>query len=216
MSHPCTGAWPSVSFHHILLGRTFGADIRLPFGIGGRMVCKLFRLFAVHPLVLIAVAANGWAQEAPRSFTAQNGFLNQMQFDRARQAFEDVETPARGLGIHFNETSCAHCHLTTGDGLPGGSGPITEIRAGYLSNNNEFVPAPGGTLITTKAVGGATPELNALSSSQNVRDRFITTSLFGAGFVECVADDDLRRIARNQASQSHGRIRGILREVSIL
>ena len=93
-------------------------------------------------------------------------------------------------------------------------GPV--IRAGYLSKSNEFVPAPGGTLITTKAVGAATTELNALSSSQNVRDRFITTSLFGAGFVECVADEDLRRIARNQASQSHGRIRGILREVSIL
>jgi len=100
--------------------------------------------------------------------------------------------------------------------LPGGSGPITELRAGYLAANNEFVPAPGGTLITTKAVGGATPEVNLLSSSQNIRDRFITTSLFGAGLVECVADDVLRRVARDQAKRSDGRIQGIVREVPIL
>jgi CxxC motif-containing protein (DUF1111 family) len=122
-----------------------------------------------------------------------------------------------GLGIHFNETSCAGCHVAAGArGLPGGSGGITEIRAGYLGRNKEFIPAPGGTLITTRAVGNATPEISALSNSQNIRDRFITPSLFGAGFVECLADDVLRRIARDQAHDSDGRIRGLIREVPIL
>jgi len=55
-----------------------------------------------------------------------------------------------------------------------------------------------------------------LPDSENVRDRFITPSLFGAGFVECVADETLRRIAREQATQSGGRIRGLVREVPIL
>src|ERR1051326_6693698 len=36
-----------------------------------------------------------------------------------------------------------------------GRGLIAEIRAGFVGVNNEFFPAPGGTLITTKAVGGA-------------------------------------------------------------
>ena len=181
------------------------------------MVGKLFRLFAVHAIVFTAVAANGWAQEAPQSFESQNRLLSQKQFLQARAAFERVVTPATGLGIHFNETSCAGCHVAAGaKGLPGGSGPITEIRAGYLGRNKEFIPAPGGTLITTKAVGNATPEIKALSNSQNIRDRFITPSLFGAGFVECLADDVLRRIARDQADDSDGRIRGLIREVPIL
>src|SRR5262245_1437356 len=181
------------------------------------MVGKLFRLSAVRAIVLTAVAANGWAQEAPQSFESPNTLLSQKQFLQARAAFERVVTPANGLGIHFNETSCAGCHLAAGaKGLPGGSGPITEIRAGYLGRSKEFIPAPGGTLITTKAVGNATPEITALSNSQNIRDRFITTSLFGAGFVECLADDVLRRIARDQADDSHGRIRGLIREVPIL
>jgi CxxC motif-containing protein (DUF1111 family) len=180
------------------------------------MVSKLFRLFAVHAIVLTA-AANGWAQEAPQSFESQNKLLSQKQFLQARAAFERVLTPATGLGIHFNETSCAGCHVAAGaKGLPGGSGPITEIRAGYLGRNKEFIPAPGGTLITTRAVGNATPEVKALSNSQSTRDRFITPSLFGAGFVECLADDVLRRIARDQADDSDGRIRGLIREVPIL
>jgi CxxC motif-containing protein (DUF1111 family) len=106
--------------------------------------------------------------------------------------------------------------VARGGGLPGGSGPITELRAGHLGANNEFIPAPGGTLITTKAVGGATPEEKALSSTQNVRERFITPSLFGAGFVECLSDEMLRKIAREQASNSDGRIRGLIREVPVL
>jgi CxxC motif-containing protein (DUF1111 family) len=181
------------------------------------MVSKLFKLFAVHAIVLTALAANGWAQEAPQSFESQNRLLSQKQFLQARAAFEQVMTPANGLGIHFNETSCAGCHVAaSAKGLPGGSGPTTELRAGHLARNKEFIPAPGGTLITTRAVGNATPEIKALSNSQNARDRFITPSLFGAGFVECLADDVLRQIAREQADDSHGRIRGLIREVPIL
>jgi CxxC motif-containing protein (DUF1111 family) len=168
-------------------------------------------------VLFTALAANAWPQQAPQSFDSQNGLLSQKQFLEAVAAFQEIETPADGLGIHFNETSCAACHLPAGaKRLPGGSGPITEVRAGFLGTNKEFFPAPGGTLITTRAVGNATPEIKALSNSQNVRDRFITPSLFGAGFVESVADEVLRRIPQKQASDSDGRIRGLMREVPIL
>jgi CxxC motif-containing protein (DUF1111 family) len=175
------------------------------------------RLLAVQVSVLVVVCMNLWSQEAPQSFDSPNGFLSQQQFTEARKTFEEVETPAKGLGIHFNEASCAACHLAPGTKrLPGGSGPITEIRAGFLGFNNEFFPAPGGTLITTKAVGNAIPEIKALSDKQNIRDRFITISLFGAGFVEAVADEDMRKIQRKQMSDSNGRIRGFIRDVPIL
>jgi CxxC motif-containing protein (DUF1111 family) len=181
------------------------------------MITRLPRLVVLQAGALFLLAANLWPQEAPQSFDSQNGLLNQRQFLDARKAFEEVETPQKGLGIHFNEASCAACHVAPGaNRLPGGSGPITEIRAGFLGVNKEFFPAPGGTLITTRAVGNATPEIKALSDKQNVRDRFITPSLFGAGFVEAVADEELRRIQHKQMSDSNGRIRGFIREVPIL
>src|SRR5215831_11683796 len=181
------------------------------------MVIRLPRLLVVQAGVLVVLAVNLWSQEAPQSFDSQNGLLSPQQFTQARKTFEEIETPAKGLGIHFNEASCAACHVAPGPGrLTGGSGPITEIRAGFLGFKNEFFPAPGGTLITTKAVGNATPEIKALSDKQNVRDRFITPSLFGAGFVEAVPDEDFRKIQRKQMNDSNGRIRGIVREVPIL
>ncbi len=184
---------------------------------GGTMFMRLTRLLAVQAGVLAVLTVNLWSQEAPQSFESQNGMLSQRQFDVARKAFEEIETPQKGLGIHFNEASCAACHLAPGaKRLPGGSGPITEIRAGFLGVNNEFFPAPGGTLITTHAVGNATPEINALSDKQTVRDRFITLSLFGAGLVEAVEDEELRKVQKKQVNDSNGRIRGVLREVPIL
>jgi CxxC motif-containing protein (DUF1111 family) len=181
------------------------------------MVSRLPKLLAVQASVLAVLSANLWSQEAPQSFDSQNGMLSQQLFAEARAAFEEIETPENGLGIHFNEASCAACHRAPGaKSLPGGSGPITEIRAGFLGVNNEFFPAPGGTLITGRAVGRGTPEIKVVSDKQSIRDRFITPSLFGAGLVEAVADEDLRRIQRKQVSDSDGRIRGVLREVPIL
>src|SRR5262245_456885 len=103
------------------------------------MRIRLSQFLAVQVCALTVLAANLWSQEAPQSFTSQNGLLSQQQFNEARKAFEEVETPKDGLGIHFNEASCAACHLPAGQSrLPGGSGPITEIRAGFLGFNKEF------------------------------------------------------------------------------
>src|SRR5499426_3694417 len=181
------------------------------------MITKLFKLVAVLAIGFMALSADGSPQEAPQSFELQNGLLSKEQFDAAQEAFEEVETPRGGLGVHFNESSCLGCHAPPSDrALPGGSSPVTELRAGHFGGANEFIPAPGGTLITAQAVGEATTERKALPNSENVRDLFITPSLFGAGFVECVADQTLREIAREQAAQSGGRIRGLVREVPIL
>src|SRR5262245_46514056 len=180
------------------------------------MFARVFKP-TVSAIALMGLITNGWSQEAPRSFDTQNGLLPNKQFNAALETFKEVETPAKGLGIHFNDTSCAACHVAVSTrSLPGGSGPITELRAGHLGTNGEFIPAPGGTLITTKAVGSATPEVMLLSNTQNIRDRFITPSLFGAGFVESVSDNELRKIAKEQASHSGGRIRGLIREVPVL
>ena len=105
------------------------------------MAISFPRLLVVQAGVLVVLTVNLWSQEAPQSFDSQNGLLSQQQFIEARKAFEEIETPEKGLGIHFNEASCAACHLAPGARrLPGGSGPITEIRAGFLGFNKEFFP----------------------------------------------------------------------------
>jgi CxxC motif-containing protein (DUF1111 family) len=174
------------------------------------------RTVLCYAAILTTFTAMGWTQEAPRSFMSQNGLLTPQQFNEAKQAFEHVLTPADGLGTHFNESSCAACHVGAAERLAGGSGPITELRAGFMSRTGEFVAAPGGSLITTKATPGATSEVSALVSAHDARERFITPSLFGAGFVELVEDEVLRRIAREQPGKSDGRIRGLVREVPVL
>ena len=166
---------------------------------------------------LATLGAGGCPQQAPQSFTAQNGLLSPKQFDQAKDAFAEVEDAAGGLGLHFNESSCANCHLApVKQGLIGGSGPVTELRAGHLGPNNQFIPAPGGTLITLQALSGARTEAQALAASENLRDRFITPSLFGDGLVECVADNLFRRIAQEQSARTKGRIHGLVREVDVL
>lgn len=178
---------------------------------------KLTKRLAIVILGLATLGASGCPQEAPQSFQKQNGFLTDKQFDEAKDAFDEIEEPDDGLGVHFNESSCAGCHIpTVKGGLTGGSGPVTELRAGHLDSSGQFITAPGGTLITLMATGNAIPEVRALPASENIRDRFITLSLFGDGFVECVSDDMLRRVSREQNSRTGGRIKGLIREVGIL
>ena len=172
--------------------------------------------FATSTMCLFALGATGCAKEAPRSFETQNGFLSSQDFESAKEAFTEVEKADDGLGAHFNDSSCANCHLAPGKALPGGSSNITELRAGHLGANNMFVAAPGGTLITLRALPGLTPEVGALPDAENVRERFVTPSLFGAGLVESVADETLRRTAEDQNARTKGRIRGLAREVDVL
>ncbi|MBL8191888.1 MAG: hypothetical protein JNK38_28005 [Acidobacteria bacterium] len=176
---------------------------------------KLVKRLAIVVLGVATLGASGCPQEAPQSFEKQNGFVSQKEFDEAKDAFDEIEGPQDGLGVHFNESSCAGCHgPTVKGGLTGGSGPVTELRAGHLENG-QFIPAPGGTLITLQATNNATTEAAALSASENVRDRFITLSLFGDGFVECIPDEMLRRISNEQNARTNGRIKGLVRVVAI-
>ena len=166
-------------------------------------------------LTFVVTVCTGCAREAPQSLEEQNGLLDAMAFDEAKDAFAEVEAADDGLGAHFNDSSCANCHPIPGKALPGGGSAVTELRAGHVEGGT-FVPAAGGTLITLKALPGFTAEVDALPESENVRDRFISPSLFGLGFVEAVPDETFREIAREQAEKTGNRIRGLVREVDVL
>lgn len=180
------------------------------------MKLRILTLSPTFVAGLVVLGAFGCANEAPRSFDQQNGLLSTGEFDDAQEAFAEVETAQDGLGVHFNDSSCANCHVAPGKDLQGGSSTVTELRAGHREVNGLFVPAPGGTLITLQALAGSTAEASALPNNEQVRDRFITPSLFGSGFVESVADATLRAIAAEQNAKTNGRISGLVREVDVL
>lgn len=175
---------------------------------------KLMKLILALLFFTIVGFTASCPKEAPQSFVLQNGLLEDEDFQEAKAEFDEIETPETGLGTHFNNTSCAACHTAeAAGGLTGGGSALTELRAGHF--NDGVFGSLGGTLINLMAVNTAS-ELESLPDTENLRNRFITISLFGDGFVEAVHDDVLRKIAKDQADKTNGRINGIAREVDIL
>ena len=101
--------------------------------------------------------------------------------------------------------------------LPGGSGPITEIRAGFLGFKKEFFPAPGGTLITTKAVGNANSgnkDIVRQAECSRPVHHFVSVRSWIRGSRR---HEDLRTIQKKQVGDSNGGAFGrVLREAPIL
>jgi CxxC motif-containing protein (DUF1111 family) len=121
------------------------------------------------------------------------------RFDAGRDAFEEVETAADGLGPVFNGTSCAGCHNV---GATGGGSTVVETRFG-TTTNGVFDPltALGGSLIQTDGIGPASactfvgeqvpPEATIVAGRR-------TTPLFGLGLVDAVPDAAFLALARAQ------------------
>jgi CxxC motif-containing protein (DUF1111 family) len=123
------------------------------------------------------------------------------EFERFRMGLEDfteVEDPEEGLGPTFNGTSCAGCH-----NIPaiGGTGTITEVRAGRRDERGEFHEVAGGTLFHLFSIPDHRCQVK-IPPEANVIARRISIPLFGAGLIEAVPDavllaledpDDLNR-----------------------
>jgi CxxC motif-containing protein (DUF1111 family) len=150
----------------------------------------------------LGITSFAWADEAPTGFdNLTNGFIDQPTFDADRAVFEDVETPADGLGPTFNNSSCRNCHDTI---VTGGSGSITELRAGSRRRHGGtiFVEAAGGTLIQSQALDPSIVE--SVRPKDNVTAFRITTNILGEGFVEAVLDQTLLAIRDQQPPQMKG------------
>ena len=94
--------------------------------------------------------------EAPAGFDNQtNGFTDQATFDADRAAFETREQVATGLGPVYNAQSCSECHQSP---VTGGISQIFELRAGHSGPDGTFVPAPGGSLIQSRATNAQIQE----------------------------------------------------------
>jgi CxxC motif-containing protein (DUF1111 family) len=177
------------------------------------LVLSLALLVLAIPVLLPQTAESQTASEAPSGFdNGTNGCVPQALHDQDRAAFETIESKAAGRGPTFNATSCAGCHSTP---VSGGVSNITELRAGHLNNNGDFVPAtafvnfgtepiPNRSLINLNAICDAAQE--TVSATDDIRALRLTVNVLGDGYVEAIADATLQQIAANQPAGLQGEV----------
>lgn len=128
-------------------------------------------------------------------------------FEVGKAEFAAAETVEEGLGLVFNNDSCAACHAIP---ATGGTSNIVETRIGRVVGNT-FDPliAKGGPIIQDNAVGDVTVgskhcfiEKETIPAEANVVAKRLTTPLFGLGLVEAVNDATLVALARAQAQNT--------------
>jgi CxxC motif-containing protein (DUF1111 family) len=151
-------------------------------------------------LVVTTAAAADFGDPLPRLTPTQL-----QSFVDGRDAFEEVEGVADGLGPVFNGDSCAGCHKV---GATGGGSELVETRFG-TTTNGAFDPlaALGGSLIQFQGIGvqgtcNFVPEVVPPEATIQAGRR--TTPLFGLGLVDAVPDVEFRSLARNEARFSPG------------
>ena len=122
----------------------------------------------------------------------------------------------------FNARACADCHQNPASG---GSSQFTEIRAGHLDQEGNFVAATvpiddGASTIANRSIvndRALIPQAQEhIRDTENIRALRAALNTLGDGFVEAIDDDTLRAIAQRQIEISGGRIRGEAVEVPVL
>jgi CxxC motif-containing protein (DUF1111 family) len=175
-------------------------------------------LIAAPSLVVISLALSADAQQlpdvtpgmvemtepptpAPAGFNNRtNGFAEQAQFDRDREAFEEVEKAGDGLGPVYNATSCVSCHQNP---ITGSSSQVSEIRAGHRDpTTGNFIEPPGGSLIHQRAIRAEIQE--HVRPEDNVRTLRMSTNTLGNGFVEVIQDRTIIDICDAQPREMQG------------
>ena len=159
----------------------------------------------------IVVEGQGGATEAPAGFdNLTNGFLNQLDFDAAKETFEEVDVIADGLGPVYNAQACSECHQNP---VTGAISQITELRAGHRDGAGNFVDAPGGSLINDRATNANIQE--RVPGAENVRTLRSSLNTLGDGFVEAINSNTIVALANAQPGQSGGAIAGQVIQVPL-
>ena len=136
--------------------------------------------------------------------------------------FEAREGNDTGLGPVYNATSCADCHQNP---VTGGPSQVTELRAGHLDANGNFVnptitindghdTITGRSIVNDRAICPQAQE--HLPATENIRALRSALNLLGDGFVEAVDDQTLINIAAQQPILTNGQIHGETVMVNIL
>ncbi len=186
-------------------------------------------LCAALLLALAGASQQPTLTEAPAGFdNLTNGMIDQITHDNDRTSFfEEVDTPANGLGPVYNGTSCAGCHsaLVNGVSVDGSSGTTAEHRAGHTDASGNFVNPDvvingGASVIADRSLINSfatCPQAQETTpSTETIQALRMTVSTLGDGFVEAVPDSTLLAIAQRQAFLTGGLIHGQAIEVPLL
>jgi CxxC motif-containing protein (DUF1111 family) len=200
-----------------------------------KYISILILLLAVVALD-VAVIAREYATEAPAGFDtptlAQNPGSQSISNGIAQPPgdtyaldqtkFEQDHDASTGLGPVFNARACADCHQNP---VSGGSSQFTEIRAGHLDKDGNFVAATvpindGASTIANRSIindRALIPQAQEhIPDTENIRALRAALNTLGDGFVEAIDDNTLRTIGQRQIEVSDGRIHGEAVEVPVL
>src|SRR5262245_44558872 len=158
---------------------------------------------ALHVLLPMALALSGSAAAGDFGDPLDGLSSDELQaFGAGRDAFEEVETAADGLGPLFNGTACAGCHNV---GATGGGSETLETRFGAIRNGSfDALEALGGSLIQTDGIGAqgtCTFVGEVVPDGATIVAQRRATPLFGLGLVDAVPDATLLALADGQARQ---------------
>src|SRR5256885_8814248 len=186
------------------------------------------RMNAPAPPIQVPIPSS--AAEAPTGFDDRSNGANDDSTHQAdREAFDEVEEIADGLGPLYNAQSCRECHQNP---TSGAASQITELRVGHLGPDGQFrnadipiarghVVIPGRTLVNDRAIcpNAEFPDSEIqerVPDTETIRTTRASLNLLGDGLVEAVADETLIEIARVQRRTTRGTIRGQALYVPIL
>jgi CxxC motif-containing protein (DUF1111 family) len=162
-------------------------------------VILTFAFFAFPFVTPLTTVESQGLPEAPAGFDGlTNGFVDQATMDAAREAFEEQEGVADGLGPVYNTQSCGECHQNP---TTGGISQITELRAGHFDGVN-FVDHVGGSLINDRAINANFQE--RVLGGNEVRTFRTSLNTLGDGFVEAIDSNTLVAISNSQPAGMRG------------
>ena len=192
-------------------------------------------VFALLGLLALVAIAQQSLTEAPAAFatptlsqnpgsqSVSNGIAEPTGDTYAldQSVFEKRHGVDDGLGPVFNATACVDCHQNP---VTGGPSQITEIRAGHLDANGNFVnptitindganTIAGRSIVDDRAICPQAHE--QLPDTENIRALRAVLNTLGDGFVEAIDDNTLLAIAANQAQSTNGQIHGEAVQVNL-
>jgi CxxC motif-containing protein (DUF1111 family) len=192
-------------------------------------------VFAFLAVLALAAIAQQSLTEAPAAFAtptlSQNAGSQSISNGIAEPAgdtyaldqsvFEKRHGVDDGLGPVFNATACVDCHQNP---VTGGPSQITEIRAGHLDANGNFVNPTITINEGTNTIAGRSivddratcPQAHEqVPDNENIRALRAVLNTLGDGFVEAIDDNTLLTISANQAQSTNGRIHGEAVQVAL-
>jgi CxxC motif-containing protein (DUF1111 family) len=179
-------------------------------------------LIGIPALLLGLFLAAPPLSEAPTGFdNKSNGMVDDATHTADQAKFDEIEQISDGLGPLYNAQSCRECHQNP---TSGASSQVTELRVGHNGPHGEFVnPAipiargteiiQGRSLVNDRAIcpNGAFPSTEIqerVPDSEKIRTFRVSLNVLGDGFVEAVADQTFRDLAREQCKKNHNKICG--------